>query len=319
MAPVKVSIERQIDDGEILCFLKEAPKATFFHTPAWLHILTNSLPRFSGGWITIRNGSSLEGLMPFVEIERGPFRMLWAQPFGTYGDPVAADRRMERELIDAFLRMASGRRCLEAGANLFWSEQALELPAGIVQRREECRLIELDGTFEHYRSKLLGRKRRQLCNRAREKGVDVRPIEDPGGMREFYSVYKAESIGWGGVHPYPYTFFEELLARRDRGVLVLGAYLEGEFLGGHIDFFFGEHAQAWQAGLTERASSYEVGAQLIVRAVEEAYSRGMKYFNLGNSGGNEGIIFFKESLGGREHIYHIVETASRWYRFIRRR
>jgi hypothetical protein len=316
---VRLSIERKIDEGEILRFLEGSPKATFFHTPAWLRILTNSFSRFTEGWITIRNGSSLEGFMPFVEIARGPFRTLWSLPFGTYGDPIAADRHLEGELLDAFIGRARGRGCLEASAYLFGAVQPLDLPAGIVQRREECRVIELEGTFDHYRAKLLSSKRRQLCNRALEKGVIVKPIEDPVGMREFYDAYSAESAGWGGVHPYPYCLFEEILARRDEGALVLGAYLDDELLGGHIDFYFGEHAQAWQAGLGSRASSYEVSATLVVRAVEEAYRRGMKYFNLGTSGGNEGIVFFKESLGGREYFYHVVEATSGLYRFIRRR
>ena len=58
---------------------------------------------------------------------------------------------------------------------------------------------------------------------------------------------------------------------------------------------------------------------LVVGAVEEAYGRGVKHFNLGTSGGNEGIVFFKESLGGRERFYRIVEKAGRLYRSIRRR
>jgi hypothetical protein len=316
---VNLSIERRIDEGEILRFLEDVQGATFFHTPAWLHILTHSFNSFTGGWITIRNGSSLEGFMPFVEIERGPFKTLWSLPFGTYGDPIATERQLERELIDAFLGMASERRCLEASAILLRAEHPLDLPAGVVQRRQECRIIELEGDFRHYRSKLLGNKRRQLCNRAEEAGVVVRPIEDPARMQEFYKAYETESTEWGGVHPYPYLFFEEILAHRDQGTLVLGAFLDDEFLGGHIDFLFGDQAQAWQAGLTERASTFEVSAMLVVRAVEEAYRRGMKYFNLGSSDGNEGIVFFKESLGGREHVYRIVEMASRWYRFIRRR
>lgn len=316
---MRLSIERQIDDREVMDFLDKVPNATFFHTPAWLNILTKSFARFDGGWITIRNGSSLEGVMPYIEIKRGPFTTLWSLPFGTYGDPVAVDERGERELLGTYLQMASGRRCLEAGVNLFRADEPLDLPAGIVQRREECRIVELEGTFEDYRSRLLSSKRRQLCKRAIDAGVVVRPIGDPGEMREFYEVYERESIAWGGVHPYPYVFFEELFSERDHGVLVLGAYLDGAFLGGHIDFFYGEWAQAWQAGLTERASSYEVSALLILRAVEEAYRRNMKIFNLGSSGGNEGIMFFKESLGGREHIYHAIVTASRWFRFIRRR
>ncbi len=316
---MKLSIERKIDDDEILHFLEGIPNATFFHTPAWLHILTQSFRRFEGGWITIRSGQSLEGLMPFVEIKRGPLKTLWSLPFGTYGDPVATERRLERELIGAFLGMASERRCLESSATLLGAEHPVDLPAGIVQRREECRIIELEGDFRYYRSKLLGSKRRQLCNRAEEAGVVVRPIEDPAGIKEFYGAYEAESARWGGVHPYPYLFFEEIFAHRDQGALVLGAFLGDEFLGGHIDFFFRDHAQAWQAGLTERASAFEVSAMLVVRAVEESYRRGMKYFNLGSSDGNEGIIFFKESLGGREHVYRIVEAYSRWYRYIRRR
>lgn len=316
---MNVSIERQVDEGEVLRLLEVSPKATFFHTPAWLHILTDSFPRFTGGWITIRNGSSLEGFMPFVEIVRGPFRTLWSLPFGTYGDPIAVDEPLERELLRAFGAKASERSCLEAAAYLFGASGSLDVPAGMGLRREECRVVDLEGDFEHYRAKLLSSKRRQLCNRARDEGVVVRRIEDPGRLREFYDLYAAESAPWGGVHPYPYSLFEGIHARRDLGALVIGAYLEDELLGGHIDFCFGGHAQAWQAGMSARAASYEAGAMLVVRAVEEAYERGARYFNLGTSGGNEGIVFFKESLGGREHFYQIVETARRWYRLIRRR
>jgi len=316
---VNVSIERQIDETEILRFVRGSSRATFFHTPAWLRVLTDSYPRFTGGWITIRSGSALEGVMPFVEIRRGPFRTLWSLPFGTYGDPIAVDPRLEGELLGAFMERASGPACLEAAAYLYGTGESVELPAGAAGRREECRVIELEGTFEHYRSKLLSGKRRQLCNRAEEEGVVVRPIEDAGGLKGLYDLYVSEAAAWGGVHPYPYALFEGILALRDQGALVLGAYLGGELLGGHVDFYFGEHAQAWQAGLGERAASHEVSAMLVVRAVEEAYRRGARYFNLGTSGGNEGIVFFKESLGGRERFYRIVETAKSWYRFIRRR
>ncbi len=316
---MNVSIERQIDEAEILRFMRGSAKATFFHTPAWLRILTDSYPRFAGGWITIRSGSTLEGFMPFVEIRRGPFTTLWSLPFGTYGDPIAADTTLERELLGAFVSRASGRTCLEAAAYLHGAGESVDPPAGARVRREEYRVIELEGDFEHYRSKLLGGKRRQLCNRAEEEGVVVRAIEDTDGLKDFYRLYESESTAWGGIHPYPYRLFECILARRDQGALVLGAYLGGELLGGHVDFYFGEHAQAWQAGLGERASSHEVSAMLVVGAVEEAYRRGTKYFNLGTSGGNEGIVFFKESLGGRERFYQIVETSKSWYRFIRRR
>ena len=78
-------------------------------------------------------------------------------------------------------------------------------------------------------------------------------------------------------------------------------------------------AQAWQAGLTERASEYDISSMLIFSAVEEAYERGIKEFNLGSSGQNEGIRFFKESLGGREHLYSTLTVEKGWSRFLGRR
>lgn len=316
---MKVSIDRDIDRSEVLRLLESFPKATFFHAPAWLEILTNSFPAFTAGWITARAGSDLVGLMPFIEVERGPFKTLWALPFGAYGDPIAHERAIAHSLLDAFFGLARRRSCLEAGANLFFTEEPFELPSDVIRRSEECRFIDLEGTFEDYRSRLLSRKRRQLCNRALDAGVEVRPIEDRNGLKEMYEAYLIDSRSWGGVHPYPFAFFEELFAHRRDGVVVLGGYLGDEFLGGHVDFYFGGIAQAWQAALTARAATFEISALIVLKAVEEAYRRGMKVFNLGSSGGNEGIVFFKESLGGREHLYAVLESRKRWFRILKRR
>ena len=78
-------------------------------------------------------------------------------------------------------------------------------------------------------------------------------------------------------------------------------------------------AQAWQGGMTERAGEFETGAILIKSAMEEACRRGCRVFNLGSSGGNRGILFFKESLGGREHRYAIVTARKRWWALVRGR
>jgi hypothetical protein len=316
---VKVSIDQSVDGEEVLRFLESHPEATFFHTPAWLEILSKSFHSFTGGWITARSGKTLEGLLPFIENRHGPFRTIWALPFGTYGDPISANQDVARRLIEEFFGMASGPSCAAAELSLLFTEPPRDLPRGVTRRTEECSLVELEGTFEDFRAKRVSGKRRQLCNRSYRAGVEVRPIEDPEGLRKTYEAYAIESRQWGGVHPYPLTLFEELFAHRDDGVVFLGGYIGNEFLGGHIDFYFGKTAQAWQAGLTGRASTFEISAVLIIKAIEEAYRRGMEVFNLGSSGGNEGIRFFKESLGGSEHLYSILETHKGWFRMIKGR
>lgn len=163
----------------------------------------------------------------------------------------------------------------------------------------------------------MSRKRRQLCNRCEREGVTARVLE-PSDLGEFYRAYLSGSTRWGGVHPYPRPFFEALLRRRDEGVLVWGAFHGGALIAAHVDFYFGRTAQAWQAGVTARSHEYDAGAFLVMHAVREAIDRGTSVFNLGSSGGDEGMIFFKESMGGEERRYPVVERMRGWWRRLRR-
>jgi hypothetical protein len=54
-------------------------------------------------------------------------------------------------------------------------------------------------------------------------------------------------------------------------------------------------------------------------AVGEAIDRGISTFNLGSSGGDAGMIFFKESMGGVEYLYPVLEKRRRWLEWLKKR
>jgi CelD/BcsL family acetyltransferase involved in cellulose biosynthesis len=316
---VNVELEQTRDDQEKLGFVARCSGATFFHLPAWLAALESSFPRFTARWITARSGTELVGLMPVVEMRRGPFRFLMALPFGTYGHPLAPDGAVRGELLGLYVELSAARRCLESEASLFDGVTLSALPPSWAVRMQECSLIELTGSFEDFRRDALSSKRRQLCNRGLRAGVRVRELESEREVRDFHAIYAVCSRDWGGVHPYPLRFFLELWKRRDAGVVFWGGFLGGRLLGGNIDFYFGRMAQAWQAGISPEAYRYSVGSLLVTAAVEEAYRRGCRTFNLGSSGGDEGMIFFKRSFGGSEYLYPVLEMKRRWWGWLRKR
>jgi hypothetical protein len=256
--------------------------------------------------------------MPVVRIGKGPFSYLWALPFGTYGDPLARDGAARNALLDRFFEMTRPPTCLEGGVVLFQGDAPARLPRGAEVRMEECRLVQLGGGFESV-WKEWSSKRRQLVRRGEEAGVAARLLESEAEVRRFHRIYVEESRPWGGVHPYPERLFLELFKRRAQGALFWGAFLGEELLGAHIDLYYGEMAQAWQGGMTERAGEFEAGAILIKSAVAEACRRGSRLYNLGASGGNPGILFFKESLGGREHRYPVITARKRLMALVRGR
>jgi hypothetical protein len=317
--PVKAELEHRPPREELERFIGSVPGATFFHTHAWLDSLEHAFGGFRVLWLTARESDALAGVMPVVRIARGPFSYLWSLPFGTYGEPLSRDGRVREALLAEFFRLARAPWCLEAGAVLFGGEAPAPAPRGFGVTMEECRLVSLEKGFDDVWNTQWSGKRRQLARRGLDAGVVARSLESEEEVRRFHAIYAGESRAWGGVHPYPERLFLELFRRRSGEVVFWGAFLNGDLLGGHIDFYHGEMAQAWQGGMTERAREFETGAILIKSAMEEACGRGCRVFNLGSSGGNRGILFFKESLGGREHRYPVITARKRWWALIRRR
>ena len=316
---MKIDIEEQLNRAELDPFLEGVPGATFFHAPAWMESLCSSFARLQPVWITAREDGRLQGLMPLCVSRRGPVHSLAAMPFGTYGTPLSTDPAVKSAVLSRYIGMASAPSCAASSASLFGMEESgVPAPPGRI-RMEECRVIGLAGGFESYRSGALSAKKRQICNRCEREGIVVKILSSSAEFDDFYEVYSRGSVRWGGVHPYPKAFLAGLFARREEGVLFWGAFSGGEMLGGHIDLYFGGTAQAWQAGISPRSHEMGISSYLVYNAAREACARGASAFNLGSSGGDEGMIFFKESMGGKKVLYPVIETRKLWWKPLRRK
>ncbi len=299
-------------------FLQRVPGATFFHTPAWMDSLCASFGRLRHVWLAAREGPRLAGVMPVCIARKGPFHSLAALPFGTYGTPLSHDPSVRKTILGRYAEMTDPRLCVSSTASLFGMLREDVPAAGCLVRMEECSIIGLGDDFEEYRSGAMSGKKRQICNRCEREGIVVRVLSGAGEFERFYEVYSSGSVHWGGVHPYPKPFLAELFGRRDEGVLFWGAFKDGEMLGGHIDLYFGKTAQAWQAGMSPLSHDLGISSYLVYSAVREAFARGASVFNLGSSGGDEGMIFFKESMGGKKTLYPVIETRKYWWNLLRK-
>lgn len=295
------------DSKEIEAFVESFPEATFFHTNAWMDSLRAAFPAFDVFWITARRGGELVGVMPSTRIRRGPFYHLQSMPFGTYGDPLAKSDEACEELFSKFFSLARSPGCLGACIHLWNGLLPGRLPREASLSEQESRVVYLAGGFEETWQRASS-KRRQLARRAERCGINARILERQEELELFYAAYRAEASQWGGVHPYPERLFFELWRRKDSGVSFIGAFMGDEFLGGHIDFFHKKMGQAWQGAMTSKAQEHEAASICAKRGIEEACKRGMEIFNLGSSGGDRGIIFFKESLGAERRSYPVLSA-----------
>jgi len=305
---VKVELVKEVEGSTLESIYRELSPRSFFQTPLWLNTLAKAYRNFEPLWLVLHDGGVVRAVMPFIKARKFIFKTIWSMPFGTYGGPIAHSVDEERRLIEEFFSISSSPLYLKAQILLFRSELGYEPPGGVIVGEEECHLIDLSDGFEHYWDAVIRKKRRQLYRKAMREGVVTRRLGEDE-LEEFYAIYRENSVVWGGVHPYPRVLFEELFYKGGDNVLFLGGFVEGKLMAGHLIFFYGDMAQAWQAAVSEEAYRFYMSEVLIVEAVKEACKRGKVFFNLGGSGGSKGIEEFKESMGGERFRFVVLRKG----------
>lgn len=313
-----IRIENDIDPEELESLLCGFPFASFFNSPMWVRTLDSSFDNFSAFWIAAYREQRLTGAMPVIKIFKPPFYYLRSLPFATYGIPASNQPETRAALIRRFVELSSRAGCLEASAVLFDPDWREWMPGDIPVTAEESRIIDLREDFDYYLSEGMNSTRRKVCRRCGRAGIEVKPLSSENELNQFYGIYRERSRSWGGVHPFPETLFDNLFGLEDGAVVFSGAFLDGRLLGCHVEFYYGNMAQAWISGVSAEGNRHGVPSFLIYHSVRRAYRKGIPFFNLGSSGGDEGLIFFKESLGGERTDFPVVRRAKRWWKWIRK-
>ena len=298
---MKVELVKSVDFPGLEGLFEKKPPDSFFQSTKWLNALVRSFRNFEPRWIVFREQDEVLGAMPYVRAKKAFLHSNWSMPFGTYGGPIVIQDNLYVKVLKEFFELSSSPLCFKAGVFLFNpSGDYGPYSTKSYADREFCHLVKLDGGFERYWNEQIRSKRRQLYRKGVRSGVVVREIKDEDEFEDFYGLYLENSKVWGGVHPYPRRLFRELFGIGSKEVLFLGGFIDEELIGGHIVFFSSTMAQAWQAAMSPRAYDFHLSEILIVEAVKVACEKGLRYFNLGTSGGKEGIELFKESMGGRK-------------------
>lgn len=284
-----------------------SPRATFYHTRAWLSSLSDAYPKLQVRCLVAEEGSRPVAYLPYVAVRRGPFESLWSLPFGTYGGPVGDDALLD-ELFAAYRRLALGRRVIELGLvdyhNLFQTDGG-DVEAGL------CHVVDLSAGFDAVWREKFDKPRRRRARRAEEAGVVVRRATDDEDVRRFLEVYRSRLAGWEARAGHPDALFRNLLARGGDRVRMYVAVHEGGIVGGHVNFYYKENVTAWYGMASKRGDELNAGTLLYATAMREACETGYRSYNLGASLGKPSLVEYKRSLGGTPYAYRIVRHR-RW-------
>jgi predicted N-acyltransferase len=148
--------------------------------------------------------------------------------------------------------------------------------------------------------------------------LDVTVAETASDWAAYYRIYELSLDRWGSTATsrYPWRLFSELATEAD-GVRLWVAKVGGEVVAGVLCLLGPQIASYWHGAADARFFPLRPANLLLQEAIRRACDDGFKWFDLGPSGGHDGVERFKTGFGPVRLDVPVLDQSSRPVRSIR--
>lgn len=294
--------------------------ATFFHTPDWADLLSSTLPGFRPAHFEASEGERLLAVIPALSRPRFKAETLESMAFGTFGGPVVAEDAPEgtvESLLAGFARAASSLRVgIAQLVDRSGRVDGSALP-GFERIDDVVQVVRLDAEYEELQRRFKPSARNKI-RKAIKAGVTVRRAESEADFLAYYTILEECSRDWE-IRPRPGLEFFSALSRLDPDAVQMWLALQdGHVLGGDLNFAMHGTVMNWGNVSTDAAKSLAPNNLLHANAIEQGVRDGHHTYDLGSSGGLEGVRAFKASFGTVDAPVRRFVTEKGWYRAVKR-
>lgn len=301
--------------------LSESDQSFPFHLPEWLDAAcevggyedASRLYEMSDGRTLVlplarrRNGHAGAGRSASLPPNWGFCGLIG--PGSVCADEVAA--------VVAELASASSRGATVRPGPLAQAAWCAAAPASGTRVRHVVHDLDLEGGFaavwdDRFRSPL-----RTAIRKAERAGLEIRRDTSGGLIDTYYALYRTwlhhraderrlprPLVRWRGERREPLHRFRAVAAALGDACRTWVASLDGEPVASIVVLAAGSNAIYWRGASDRRLATPTRANDLLMRlAIEEACAEGRRWFHLGESGGVDSLIRWKERFGARPATY----------------
>ncbi|MCK4409612.1 MAG: GNAT family N-acetyltransferase [Candidatus Eisenbacteria sp.] len=315
-----IEVSADINAGEWSRLVTEDEAATFFHTSEWSDVLTSTLPGFHSAHVAARDGGRLVAIMPVLGRTRLRTTTLESMAFGTFGGPVlGADAPADAAgaVLAEFAGAAGSLRVgLAQVVDRSGRMQESDLP-GFRRTDDALQVVSLEASYEQLEKRFKPSARNKV-RKARNAGVTIRRAESETDFLAYHAVLEECSRGWA-IRPRPGPEFFSALFELDRNVVQMWlAVHDGDVLAGDLNFALHGTVMNWGNVSTDAAKSLAPNNLLHANAIEQGVRDGHHTYDLGSSGGIDGVRAFKSSFGTADVPVRRFVLEKAWYRALKK-
>jgi lipid II:glycine glycyltransferase (peptidoglycan interpeptide bridge formation enzyme) len=281
--------------------------ATFFHTSVWTKIVCECYPEYQ----IVTKGFKLDdgeiAIFPLLAtLERNKiFYWLEAMVLGGYGGPVARRRLTVNEVNEIICKTVSLRTAhLHLMGNPF-ADYPVD-PSKLIETQftQFIYLDDYDSVYSHFR-----KDKRRAIRRAQELGVTVYLATSEEDYLTYWQIYTDTLRRWGKNTKcqYQYELFHRIFNEAGIAAKLFLAKYDGRTIAGKLQFYHNQIVIGWHSATYEDCFGYHPDQYLVNEIIVDAFDCGYKIFDMGPSGGLQGIIKFKEEFGSQKKDFGVYE------------
>lgn len=292
--------------------------ATYFHSREWSEIwrsYTSGSIKPTPKLISFSDGkTALIPLLAVTQYKGLLTRLYMLSMDGGFGGWISPDP-LTREHTTVLVQFLTRK----LGKELFWRlnpYDELVFESGVpIQQMDYTHAINLPQNFTSRYTTQSAPVRK--ARKAEKAGVTISLASSLEDWQEYYQVYQSSLQRWGEktISEHPWEFFAQLFHRNSPNIKLWLARYENRIAGGALCFYSQQHVVYWHgAGLAEFFHVRPVNL-LMYTLLKDSYEQGYTWFDFYPSGGMEGVIAFKESLGATPlpaPIVHLKSPLERW-------
>jgi hypothetical protein len=296
---MKYTIKNTVDDVFWKEIVDNSPIATFYHTPAWSKILSDTFPKWKNATLGFDFEDGNRAVFPMLRrsiLDSVPIYWYESIAPGAYGGPIfrSSPSSEHYEAIDYELSRYNN---IVVVGNPFsdW------YPSGNFSKYETfIQLLPLTQDFDRV-WKNYSKGRRHTINYAKRNGVSVREVDFLEYFQDYYEIYQLQLKRWkrSATDYYPLRLFKNLAkyAKSNPDIKLWTAWLDNKMISGLVVFYHHDHLVTWHGATLEDYFEYRPVDILYSTVIEAACQSGCKVFDFANSGGHKSVVEYKERFG----------------------
>ncbi len=297
--------------------------ATFFHSPLWHQLATETYPKYRDVTVGIELENGCQAVMPLLEtlnIVSSIIPNIMSTFAGCYGGIIADTNLNEGEQKQIYQDVFRRRGRVRITGNPLMSIHPHLSEYDI--KKDFTHILFLNSSFDEIYSQF-SKGHRSSYKKGIRMGVTVREASSMEDYKSYFKAYEDSLRRWGehATSRYPWALFENgyhLSKEYPDHIKLWLALVDDRIIAGAWVFYWNHHVDWWHGAAYEAYFDHYPNNVLQTVIIKDALENGYKYYDFNPSGGHQNVARFKKRFGAKQMPIRRWKYEDRKFEFLRK-